>query len=61
VRAERAGEKAMTHLGYIIAAYVAAAIVLGGMIAWVTIDLSAQKRKLERIEAEGGRRARAAP
>jgi heme exporter protein CcmD len=51
----------MTHFGYIIAAYAAATIVLGGMIAWVTIDLSVQKRKLERIETEGGRRVRAAP
>jgi heme exporter protein D len=46
----------MTHLGYIVAAYLATAIILGGMIGWVLLDLSAQKQKLERIEAEGGRR-----
>jgi heme exporter protein D len=46
----------MTHLGYIVAAYLATAIVLGGMIGWVLLDLAAQKRKLARIEAEGGRR-----
>jgi heme exporter protein CcmD len=49
----------MTHLGYIIAAYAATGVVLVGMIVWVMTDLSAQKRKLERIEAEGGRRPRA--
>jgi heme exporter protein CcmD len=43
-------------LGYIVAAYGATAIVLGIMTGWVLLDLSAQKRKLERIEGEGGRR-----
>ena len=46
----------MTHLGYVVAAYMATAIVLGGMIGWVLLDLTAQRRKLERIEADGGRR-----
>jgi heme exporter protein CcmD len=53
-----ADEAAMTHLGYIVAAYGATAIVLGGMIGWVLLDLNAQKRKLKRIEADGGRRSR---
>jgi heme exporter protein D len=48
----------MTHLGYIIAAYAAAAVVLVGMIGWVFTDLTLQKRKLKRIEAEGSRRPR---
>jgi heme exporter protein CcmD len=46
----------MTHLGYIIAAYLAAAIVLLGMVAAVLLDLGAQKRKLARLEASGVRR-----
>jgi heme exporter protein D len=46
----------MTHLGYILAAYLAAATVLGGMVAWVALDLAAQKRKLRRLEAAGLRR-----
>ena len=51
----------MTHLGYIVAAYLAAAIVLLGMVAFVTLDLARQKRKLARLEAAGGRRRPATP
>jgi heme exporter protein D len=46
----------MTHLGYILAAYIATAVVLIGMIAAVALDLGGQKRKLARLEAEGKRR-----
>lgn len=46
----------MTHLGYIAAAYVAAAIVIVGMVAAVMLDLTRQKRRLARLEAEGLRR-----
>ena len=46
----------MTHLGYIIAAYLATAIVLLGMVLWVVLDLRAAKRKLARLEQEGLRR-----
>ena len=46
----------MTHLGYIVAAYAASAVGLIGLIAWVSTDLAAQRRKLSRIEAEGLRR-----
>ncbi len=51
----------MTHLGYIVAAYLAAAIVLVGMVASVTLDLGRQKRKLARLEAEGKRRRSEVP
>ena len=51
----------MTHAGYILAAYLATAIVLLGMIAWVVLDLRAQKRRLERLEGEGVRRRPGAP
>ena len=46
----------MTHAGYILGAYLASAAVLAGMIAWVSLDLAAQKRKLRRLEDEGLRR-----
>jgi heme exporter protein D len=46
----------MTHLGYILAAYLASAIVLLGMVAWVVLDLRAQKQKLARLEEQGHRR-----
>ena len=46
----------MTHLGYIIAAYLAAAIVLLGMVAGVVLDLRTQKRKLVLLEETGVRR-----
>jgi len=45
----------MTHLGYIIAAYLAGALVLGGMVAAVALDLSIQKRRLRRLAAAGAR------
>ena len=51
----------MTHAGYILAAYLAAALVLAGTIAWVVLDLRAQKRKLRRLEADGLRRPGAGP
>jgi len=46
----------MTHLGYILAAYLASAIVLLGMVAWVVLDLRTQKQKLTRLEEQGLRR-----
>lgn len=46
----------MTHAGYILGAYLASAAVLAGMIAWVVLDLAAQKRRLRRLEEEGLRR-----
>ena len=46
----------MTHSGYIIAAYLASALVLLGLIVWVVLDLRAQKRKLAQLEEQGLRR-----
>jgi heme exporter protein CcmD len=46
----------VTHLGYIVAAYLAAAIVLIGMVIAVVLDLTRQKRRLTHLEAEGKRR-----
>jgi heme exporter protein D len=46
----------MTHLGYILGAYLASAAVLLGMVAFVVLDLRAVRRKLARLEEEGFRR-----
>ena len=46
----------MTHLGYIIAAYAATAVILLALIAWVVLDIRAQRRKLRRLEEKGARR-----
>jgi len=46
----------MTHLGYIAAAYAATAVVLLAVSGWTLLDLSTQKRRLARLEAEGKRR-----
>jgi heme exporter protein CcmD len=43
----------MTHLGYILAAYGAAFVVLGGLAAWATGDLRAQMRRLKGLEGQG--------
>ena len=43
----------MTHLGFILAAYGAAAAVFGALILWVVRDTAEQKRKLKQLEAEG--------
>jgi heme exporter protein D len=41
------------HAAFIIAAYAAAIVVIGGLIAWVVIDYRAQKRVLGDLEAHG--------
>jgi heme exporter protein D len=41
------------HAAFIIAAYAAAVIVLGGLVAWVRLDYRAQRRKLADLEARG--------
>jgi heme exporter protein D len=51
----------MTHSGYILAAYLASAVVLLGLIAWVALDLRAQKRKLAALGDPGLRRRPEAP
>ena len=46
----------MTHSLYILAAYLASALVLLALIAWVALDLRLQKRKLAQLEDQGLRR-----
>jgi heme exporter protein D len=44
------------HADFIVAAYVAAAIVLAALVAWVLLDYQAQRRVLAELEAGGARR-----
>jgi heme exporter protein D len=46
----------VTHLGYILAAYLATAVVLAALVIWVALDLRVQKSKLRRLEDEGLRK-----
>ena len=41
------------HASFIIAAYVMAALVVIGLIAWVLADYDAQRRKLAALEMRG--------
>ena len=41
------------HAVFIIAAYVVAALVVTGLIAWVMADYDAQRRLLADLEARG--------
>ena len=44
------------HAGFILAAYLLAAVVLVAMIAWIVIDGRAQRRRIADLEARGVRR-----
>lgn len=46
----------MTHSGFILAAYLAGALVIGGLTLWVVFDNRLQQRKLQQLEADGLRR-----
>jgi heme exporter protein D len=48
------------HLDFIAAAYAAAVIVVGALIAWVTLDYRAQGRKIAELEMQGFTRRSAA-
>jgi heme exporter protein D len=41
------------HAGFIVAAYAAAASVIGALVAWVTLDHRAQAHALAELEAKG--------
>jgi heme exporter protein D len=41
------------HIGFIVASYTAAAIVVAGLIAWVALDFRAQRRSLNELEQRG--------
>jgi heme exporter protein D len=48
------------HFGFIAAAYVAAALVVGGLSAWVMLDYRVQRRSLIDLDKKGVNR-RSAP
>jgi heme exporter protein D len=51
---------AVNHLGFIVAAYAAAAIIVAALIAWVMLDYRAQQRTLAELDKRGVTR-RSAP
>jgi heme exporter protein D len=44
------------HAAFIVAAYVAMAVVLSGLVAWLLFDGWRQARALEALEARGVKR-----
>jgi heme exporter protein D len=44
---------ATNHLAFIVASYVAAFAVIGGLTAWVMLDYRAQRRRLADLETRG--------
>jgi heme exporter protein D len=48
------------HAGFIIAAYAITAVVVLGLVLWVYGDVSARKRELRELEAQGVTRRSAA-
>jgi heme exporter protein D len=44
------------HAGFIVVAYLAAIIVVAGLIAWVWLDYQAQRRVLDELEKRGVKR-----
>ena len=44
---------AANHIGFIVAAYAAAVIVVAALIAWVMLDYRAQRRTLAELELQG--------
>jgi heme exporter protein D len=51
---------AANHMGFIVASYAAAVAIVGVLIAWVTLDYRAQRRRLADLELRGVTR-RSAP
>jgi heme exporter protein D len=45
--------QAIAHIDFILAAYAAGAIVIGALIAWVTLDYRAQRLTLAELETQG--------
>jgi heme exporter protein D len=52
--------EAANHLGFIVAAYAATAIVVAALIAWVMLDYRVQQRSLAELDKRGVSR-RSAP
>ena len=45
--------QATAHIDFILAAYAAGIIVIGALIAWVTLDYRAQRLALAELEMQG--------
>ncbi|ESR25965.1 heme exporter protein CcmD [Lutibaculum baratangense] len=47
----------MSHMGFVVAAYSATALIVVGLIAWVRLDGAAQRQALEELgdRPRGGR------
>jgi heme exporter protein D len=45
--------QAANHMGFIVAAYAAAAAVVVALIAWVALDYRTQSRRLADLEMRG--------
>ena len=41
------------HAAFIVTAYAAAVVIIGGLMAWVLLDRRTQMRKLADLEARG--------
>jgi heme exporter protein D len=41
------------HIDFVAAAYTAAAIIVGALVAWVILDYRAQRRTLRELEMQG--------
>jgi heme exporter protein CcmD len=49
------------HFGFVVAAYLAALVVIAGMIVATLADYASLKKRLERLAARTGRRLDAGP
>ncbi len=49
------------HLNFIAASYAAAVIIIGALVAWISLDYRAQRRTLAELETQGAARRSATP
>jgi heme exporter protein D len=48
--------EAMNHLPFIVGSYVAAFVIVAGLVSWVMIDYRTQRRALAELELRGLKR-----
>ncbi|CAN7233170.1 heme exporter protein CcmD [Phyllobacterium sp. LjRoot231] len=46
----------MSHMGFVLASYGAAIIVLAALIGWIFVDQRTQRQALQELESRGVRR-----
>ena len=49
------------HADFIVAAYMAAAVIIAGMIAWVVLDYRTQRALLNDLDKAGAKRRSQSP